>query len=80
MMTEPANVTLSIGSETTTFYAAAGLTMGNVSFPTEDQQIPYIEIDRAGSKVASGYGSLSVNQTGCTYYNFNPFVGAVTAA
>ncbi|KAF7978719.1 hypothetical protein HWV62_45005 [Athelia sp. TMB] len=78
MMSQPANVTLAIGSQSTTFYAPAGLTMGSVPFPTEDEQIPYIEIDRAGNKVASGYGSMYVKQTGCTYYNFNPFVGAVS--
>ncbi|KZP19016.1 glycoside hydrolase family 71 protein [Athelia psychrophila] len=79
MLAEPANVTVSIGSQTTTFYAGAGLTMGNVSFPTEDKQVPYVEINRAGNEVASGYGAVQVNQTGCTYYNMNPWVGRVTA-
>ena len=79
MMSEPANITLAIGSEETVFYAGAGLTMGSVPFPKEDKQIPYIAISRAGQTVASGYGSVYVDQTGCTYYNFNPFVGAVVA-
>lgn len=79
MLTAPANVTLTIGSETTVFYAEAGLTMGSVAFPTEDKQTPTVEINRAGTKIASGTGGISVNQTGCTYYNFNPYVGSVIA-
>lgn len=79
MLTEPANVTLTIGSESTVFYADAGLTMGSVPFPTEDKQTPTVEISRAGTKIASGSGGISVNHTGCTYYNFNPWVGSVIA-
>ncbi|KZP32592.1 glycoside hydrolase family 71 protein [Athelia psychrophila] len=79
MLAEPANVTVSIGSQTTTFYAGAGLTMGSVPFPTEDKQIPYVEIKRADNEVASGYGSVYVDQSGCTYYNMNPWVGRITA-
>jgi glucan endo-1,3-alpha-glucosidase len=52
--------------------------MGYVDFPTEDNQIPYIQIIRNGQQVASGYGSVYVSQE-CTYYNFNPFVGSISA-
>ena len=51
--------------------------MGSVPFPTEDSQIPYIQIVRDGNTTKSGYGSLYVNQSGCTYYNFNPWVGII---
>ncbi|EGN94044.1 glycoside hydrolase family 71 protein [Serpula lacrymans var. lacrymans S7.3] len=79
MLTQAATVTLSIGSNTVNYSAPAGISMGSVPFPTEDQQIPYIEISRNGNKVVDGYGSMYVNQTGCTYYNFNPWVGSISA-
>ncbi|KZP15020.1 glycoside hydrolase family 71 protein [Athelia psychrophila] len=79
MLTKPANVSLYIGSKETTFYAGAGLTMGSVPFPTEDKQVPYIVINRGSTQVASGYGAVHINQTGCTYYNMNPWVGRVSA-
>ncbi|KZP11748.1 glycoside hydrolase family 71 protein, partial [Athelia psychrophila] len=66
MLTAPANVTLTIGSQTTVFYADAGLTMGSVPFPAEYKQTPTAVISRAGTKFASGSGGISVNQTGCT--------------
>ncbi|EIW76482.1 glycoside hydrolase family 71 protein [Coniophora puteana RWD-64-598 SS2] len=75
MLGSPATLTLAIGSQETNWSAPAGLSMGYVPFPTEDAQIPYIEVSRDGTKVFDGYGSMYVNQTGCDYYNFNPFVG-----
>ncbi|EIW79669.1 glycoside hydrolase family 71 protein [Coniophora puteana RWD-64-598 SS2] len=77
MLSSEATLTLSIGSQQTNWSAPAGLSMGYVPFPTEDAQVPYFEVSRSGSKVFDGYGSLSVNQTGCSYYNFNPIVGKV---
>ncbi|KAH7908228.1 glycoside hydrolase family 71 protein [Hygrophoropsis aurantiaca] len=79
MLTQTATVTLAIGSNEVNFTAGPGITMGSVPFPPEDQQIPYIEISRNGQKVVDGYGSMYVNQTGCTYYNFNPWVGSISA-
>ncbi|KZP19197.1 glycoside hydrolase family 71 protein [Athelia psychrophila] len=73
------NAHFCIGSETTAFYADAGFTMGSVPFPAEDKQTPTVKINRAGTKIASGSGGISINQTGCTYYNFNPYVGSVIA-
>ncbi|KZP06170.1 glycoside hydrolase family 71 protein [Athelia psychrophila] len=70
---------LSIDSETTAFYADAGFTVGSVPFPAEDKQTPTVKINRAGTKITSGSGGISINQTGCTYYNFNPYVGSVIA-
>ncbi|KAH7918065.1 glycoside hydrolase family 71 protein [Leucogyrophana mollusca] len=78
MLTDTATITLAIGSNTVNFTAGPGITMGSVPFPPEDQQIPYVEISRNGKKVADTHGSMYVNQTGCTYYNFNPWVGSVS--
>lgn len=68
---------LYIGSNSASWDAPAGASMGSVPFPTEDSQIPYIQIVRNGNTTKSGYGSLYVNQSGCTYYNFNPWVGII---
>lgn len=76
MLTDTADITLAIGGNTVNFTAGPGLTMGSVPFPTEDRQIPYVEISRNGAKVTDAHGSMYVNQTGCDYYNFNPFVGS----
>ncbi|KAG1805459.1 glycoside hydrolase family 71 protein [Suillus subaureus] len=77
MLKDTATITLAIGSNTVTFTAGAGVTMGSVPFPSEDSQIPYIAISRDGTTVVDTHGSMYVNQTGCTYYNFNPFVGSI---
>ncbi|EIW80344.1 glycoside hydrolase family 71 protein [Coniophora puteana RWD-64-598 SS2] len=77
MLGSPATLTLAIGSQETNWSAPAGLSMGYVPFPVEDAQIPYIEVSRDGNKVFDGYGSVYVKQSGCDYYNFNPFVGKV---
>jgi glucan endo-1,3-alpha-glucosidase len=79
ILKEPATVQLSIGSNTVTFDAGAGLTMNKVAFPKEDAQIPYIALIRNGATVADIHGSKYVNQSGCTYYNFNPWVGKLIA-
>ena len=78
MLTSPATVQLSIGSNTVNMSAPAGLIMGSVDFPKEDHQIPYVALYRNGALVADIHGSKYVDQTGCTYYNFNPFVAALT--
>ncbi|KAG2040412.1 glycoside hydrolase family 71 protein [Suillus americanus] len=76
MLKDTATITLAIGSNTVTFTAGAGVTMGSVPFLSEDSQVPYIAISRDDTKVADTHGSMYVNQSGCTYYNFNPFVGS----
>ncbi|KAG2124416.1 glycoside hydrolase family 71 protein [Suillus clintonianus] len=78
MLKDTATITLAMGSNTGTFTAGPGITMGSVSFPPEDSQIPYIAISIDGTTVADTHGSMYVNQNGCTYYNFNPFVGSVS--
>jgi glucan endo-1,3-alpha-glucosidase len=78
MLTSPSTVQLSIGSNTVNMSVPAGLTMGSVDFPKEDHQTPYVALYRNGTLVADVHGSKYVDQTGCTYYNFNPFVAALT--
>ncbi|KZT25212.1 glycoside hydrolase family 71 protein [Neolentinus lepideus HHB14362 ss-1] len=78
ILSDTATISLDIGSSHSQFNAGPGVTMGSVPFPTEDSQIPYIQILRNGTQVASGYGSMSVTQS-CSYYNFNPFVGSISA-
>lgn len=78
LLTDTATISLDVGSSHNEFEAGAGVTMGSVPFPVEDAQIPYIQIIRNGIKTADGYGSKSINQTGCNYYNFNPWVGSIS--
>ncbi|KAG1797384.1 glycoside hydrolase family 71 protein [Suillus plorans] len=77
MLKDTATITLAIGSNTVNFTAGPGVTMGSVSFAPEDSQVPYIAISRNGATVADTHGSMYVNHSGCTYYNFNPFVGSI---
>lgn len=78
MLKDTATIQLSIGSNTVTFTANAGLMMNKVPFPKEDAQIAYVAISRNGAVIADVHGSLNVHQTGCTYYNFNLWVGSVS--
>lgn len=66
LLSSPATVELYIGSNSASWDAPAGASMGSVPFPTEDSQIPYIQIVRNGNATKSGYGSLYVyvNQSG----------------
>jgi len=74
LISDSATVSLDIGSEHYQWDAPAGASMGSVPFPTEDSQIPYIQIiTSSGTK--AGYGSMYVTQTDCPIYNFNPWVG-----
>lgn len=77
LLSDDATISLDIGSSHAQWDATSGVSMGYVSFPTEDNQIPYIQIIRDGTTVADGYGSIYVSQE-CTYYNFNPFVGSIS--
>jgi len=72
LLTDTATISLDVGSSHAEFGAGPGVTMGSVPFPVEDAQVPYIQIIRNGSKIADGYGSKSIEQAGCNYYNFNP--------
>ncbi|TFK51917.1 glycoside hydrolase family 71 protein [Heliocybe sulcata] len=77
ILKDSATISLDIGSNHAEFNAQAGVTMGSVAFPSEDDQIPYIQIIRNGAKVADGYGSVHVTNA-CSYYNFNPWVGSIS--
>ncbi|KZT71491.1 glycoside hydrolase family 71 protein [Daedalea quercina L-15889] len=77
LLSSEATVGLYIGSNSFSWDAPAGASMGSVPFPSEDSQIPYIAISRDGNTTKSGYGSLYVQQSDCSYYNFNPYVGIV---
>ncbi|KAB5596549.1 hypothetical protein CTheo_186 [Ceratobasidium theobromae] len=76
LLTNPATVTLDIGSNHWQWNAPAGTSIGSVPFPSEDSQIPYIQIIRNGVRVKDGYGSVYVTNS-CPIYNFNPFVGVI---
>lgn len=78
ILSDSATITLDIGSNHYQWNAGPGVSMGSVPFPTQDSQIPFIQIIKNGAVVKSGYGSMYVTQTGCTYYNFNPWVGILS--
>ncbi|KZT10864.1 glycoside hydrolase family 71 protein [Laetiporus sulphureus 93-53] len=77
LLSEAATIQLDIGSNEAQWDAPAGASIGKVNFPTEDSQIPYIQIIRDGTTTKDGYGSEYVTQTDCHYYNFNPWVGII---
>ena len=78
LLSSPATVTLDIGSNNHFQWdAPAGASMGQVPFPQEDNQIPYIQVVRGGDVVKSGYGSLYVTKECKGIYNFNFWVGAI---
>lgn len=56
--------------------APAGVSIGSVPFPQQDNQIPFIQIIRNGAVVESGFGSATWSME-CETYNFNPFVGVI---
>lgn len=77
LLSSPATVSLKIGSNSYSWDAEAGVSIGSVAFPTEDAVAPTVAIVRDGTTVKSGTGSKTVNKSGCTYYNFNPIVNVV---
>jgi hypothetical protein len=77
LLSSPANISLDVGSSHSEFLANAGATLGSVPFPTEDSQIPYLQIIRGGTQVKAGYGSMYITDA-CDYYNFNPWVGVIS--
>ncbi|KAG1722687.1 glycoside hydrolase family 71 protein [Suillus paluster] len=78
MLKDTATITLAIGSNTVNFTAGAGVTMGSVPFPQRIHKSPISQSAGTGTTVVDTHGSMYVNQNGCTYYNFNPFVGSVS--
>ena len=76
LLSQSATISLDIGSNHASFSAGPGATMGSVPFPTEDGQVPFVQIVRNGVITKSGWGDMHVTQS-CSYYNFNPFVGVV---
>lgn len=78
LLSSPATVTLDIGTNNHyQWNAPAGASMGQVPFPTNDNQIPYIQIIRNNVVVKSGYGSLYVTKECTGIYNFNFWVGSI---
>jgi glucan endo-1,3-alpha-glucosidase len=78
LLSYPATITLDIGSNNHFQWdAPAGASMGQVPFPHEDNQIPYIQVVRDDAVAKSGYGSLYVTKECNGIYNFNFFVGAI---
>ncbi len=78
-LSDSATITLDVGSNSASFEAGPGVTMGSVPFPPEDSQIPYIQIIKNGVQTAYAYGSIYITNE-CSYYNFNPFVGVVNSS
>ncbi|THH00598.1 hypothetical protein EW026_g1960 [Hermanssonia centrifuga] len=74
LLSDNATISLDVGSSHAQFDAGPGATIGSVPFPSEDSQIPFIQIIKNGQTVKSGYGSEYITQN-CDYYNFNPWVG-----
>ncbi|KAG9007238.1 hypothetical protein FRB93_008061 [Tulasnella sp. JGI-2019a] len=77
ILNDSATITLDIGSNHYQWNAGPGVSMGSVPFPTQDSQIPFIQIIKNGVVVKSGYGSTYVTKS-CSYYNFNPWVGILS--
>jgi len=78
LLSEAATISLDVGSNHVEFQAGPGITAGSIPFPSEDSQIAYLQIIRNGQTVKSGYGTSPISITnGCSYYNFNPWVGVV---
>ncbi|KZV73759.1 glycoside hydrolase family 71 protein [Peniophora sp. CONT] len=77
LLTSPATVTMDMGlGNHVEWQAPTGVSIGQVPFPAQDGQIPFMEIIRNGQIVESGYGSAFWNMT-CETYDFNPFVDII---
>ncbi|KAF5343341.1 hypothetical protein D9758_014180 [Tetrapyrgos nigripes] len=76
MLTSPATISLDVGSRHTEFNAGVGVAIGSIPFPSEDSQIPFIQIIRNGVSTKSIHGSTFITNA-CSYYNFNPWVGVL---
>lgn len=78
LLASPATVSIDIGSNNHyEWNASAGASIGQVPFPTEDNQIPYFQVLRNSAVTKSGYGSLYVTQECTGIYNFNFWVGSI---
>ncbi len=80
MLAEDGTVAVDIGSTSHTEFTAKGgqLTMGVAYFPSDDNQTPEVSLIRNGATVKSTNGPQAIT-TSCSYYNFNPVVGALSA-
>jgi glucan endo-1,3-alpha-glucosidase len=68
MLASPATVAMSIGpSNHFAWNASAGVSIGQVSFPQQDAQIPFVQILRGGKQDKSGYGSVNVTKVWRAY-------------
>ncbi|KAJ7266343.1 glycoside hydrolase family 71 protein [Mycena rebaudengoi] len=76
LLSTPATISLDVGSTHSQFTGNVGATLGSINFPTEDSQIPFIQIIRNGVTAKSGLGSVFITRS-CSWYNFNPFVGVI---
>ncbi|KAL0955994.1 hypothetical protein HGRIS_002171 [Hohenbuehelia grisea] len=77
MLKSPATVTMDIGlNNHVEWNAPAGVSLGQVPFPQQDSQIPFIQIIRNNNVELSGFGSAFVTQS-CQTYNFNAFIDVV---
>lgn len=78
LLSSPATVTLDIGiNNHYQWNAPAGASIGQVPFPQQDNQIPFLQIIRNNVVVQSGYGSLYVTKECTGIYNFNFWVGSI---
>ncbi|KAG7443601.1 glycoside hydrolase family 71 protein [Guyanagaster necrorhizus] len=80
MLAEDGTVAVDIGNTSHTECTASGgqLIMGITYFPSEDNQTPAVSLIRNGATVNSTNGQQVIT-TSCSYYNFNPVVGALSA-
>jgi glucan endo-1,3-alpha-glucosidase len=63
LLATSATVTMDIGQNNHYQWdAPAGLSIGQVPFPQQDAQIPYLQILRNNAQVKAGYGSVYVTQ------------------
>ncbi|KAK7464127.1 hypothetical protein VKT23_006291 [Stygiomarasmius scandens] len=76
LLTSPATISLDVGSNHAEFDAGTGVGIGSVPFPSEDSQIPFVQIIRNSVSVKSIHGSMFITNA-CSYYNFNPWVGVL---
>ncbi|VDC04449.1 unnamed protein product [Peniophora sp. CBMAI 1063] len=77
LLTSPATVTMDIGlGNHFEWQAPTGASLGQVPFPAQDDQIPFLEIVRDGQTVTKGYGSANWSKL-CDTYDFNPFVDII---
>ncbi|KII85524.1 glycoside hydrolase family 71 protein [Plicaturopsis crispa FD-325 SS-3] len=78
ILKDNATFSIDVGSTHVTFDVPAGVTLRSAPFSSDASQTPVIKILQSGTAIASGTGAKAITQN-CTYYNFNPIVGSVSA-